>query len=75
VNKVADHTPSGFTVVTEQRINLRLWVWGLGMVLAAAGVLYVLLWYGPDLIARHDVGNVIGPARSLRLQQASVAWR
>ncbi len=36
----------------------------------AAVIIYLLIWYGPDLIARHDIGNVTGPLRILRLQQA-----
>lgn len=41
----------------------------------AAGLIYVLIWYGPDLVARHDIGNVTGPLRVLRLQQARDAAR
>jgi hypothetical protein len=36
---------------------------------------YLLIWYGPDLIARHDVGEVTGQLRVLRLQQARDAAR
>lgn len=39
------------------------------------GFAYLLLWYGPDLIARHDIGSVSGPVRLLRLQQARDAAR
>ena len=42
---------------------------------ATAAVLYLLLWYGPDVLARHDVGSVSGPLRVLRLQQARDAAR
>jgi hypothetical protein len=38
-------------------------------------IIYLLIWYGPDVIARHDVGNVTGPLRVLRLQQARDAAR
>ncbi len=42
---------------------------------ATVVVLYLLLWYGPDVLARHDVGSVGGPLRVLRLQQARDAAR
>lgn len=42
---------------------------------AAVAVLYLLLWAGPDVLARHDVGNITGSLRSLRLQQARDAAR
>ncbi len=42
---------------------------------ATVAVLYLLLWYGPDVLARHDVGSVGGPLRVLRLQQARDAAR
>ena len=38
-------------------------------------VTYLLIWYGPDVIARHDIGNATGPLRILRLQQARDAAR
>lgn len=41
----------------------------------AAVVTYLLIWYGPDVIARHDIGNATGPLRILRLQQARDAAR
>jgi len=41
----------------------------------AAVIIYLLIWYGPDLIARHDIGPVTGPLRILRLQQARDAAR
>jgi hypothetical protein len=44
-------------------------------VACALAVLYLLLWYGPDLIAKHDIGAVTGPLRTLRLQQARDAAR
>jgi hypothetical protein len=52
--------------------------WALWLAVAipvAAVVIYLLVWYGPDLIARHDVGEVSGPLRILRLQQARDAAR
>lgn len=52
--------------------------WAALSVIAAAGavaVVYLLLWYGPDVLARHDIGNVTGPLRVLRLQQARDAAR
>jgi hypothetical protein len=42
---------------------------------AAFAVLYLFLWYGPDLLARHDVGPVSGALRLSRLQQARDAAR
>jgi hypothetical protein len=45
------------------------------LAVAVAAVFYVLIWYGPDVLARHDVGNVSGPERSLRLQEARDAGR
>jgi uncharacterized protein YjbI with pentapeptide repeats len=41
----------------------------------AAVIIYLLIWYGPDVIARHDIGNATGPLRVLRLQQARDAAR
>jgi len=38
-------------------------------------LVYLLIWYGPDVLARHDIGNVTGPLRVLRLQQARDAAR
>ena len=52
--------------------------WFVGLCLAillAALIIWLLIWYGPDLIARHDVGNVTGSLRVLRLQQARDAAR
>lgn len=50
-----------------------LWL-AVGVPVVAA-IVYMLVWYGPDLIARHDVGKVSGPLRMLRLQQARDAAR
>ena len=47
----------------------------LGLAAAAALILYVLIWYGPDMIARHDIGSVTGPLRVFRMQQALDAAR
>ena len=38
-------------------------------------MVYLLVWYGPDLIARHDVGPVTGPQRAIQLLQARDAAR
>jgi Pentapeptide repeats (8 copies) len=46
--------------------------WALWLTLAAAvaaGIVYVLIWWGPDAIAGHDIGNVTGSLRALHLQQ------
>jgi hypothetical protein len=40
-----------------------------------AVIIYLLIWYGPDVLARHDIGSVTGPLRVLRLQQARDAAR
>lgn len=49
----------------------------LSVIAAAAvvAVLYLLLWYGPDVLARHDVGNVSGAPRVFRMQEARDAAR
>jgi hypothetical protein len=44
-------------------------------VVVAAGLAYLLLWYGPDAIAVHDVGHVTGSARVVRLQDAKESAR
>ncbi len=44
-------------------------------IVVAAVIIYLLVWYGPDVIARHDVGPVTGPQRAIRLQQARDAAR
>lgn len=41
----------------------------------AAFAVYVLIWYGPDVLARHDLGSVTGRLPVLRLQQARDAAR
>ena len=41
----------------------------------AAVITYLLVWYGPDVLARHDIGSVTGPLRVLRLQLARDAAR
>lgn len=59
----------------RRRSILRWVIWGsLGIPLAAV-IVYLLIWYGPDLIARHDIGNVRGPLRVFRMQQARDAAR
>ena len=49
--------------------------WLIVAALAAAAVIYLLLWYGPDLIARHDVGTITGTQRAIQLRQARDAAR
>ena len=65
--------------VTSRSVPWRELVrWAALFVIAAAAgfvVLYLLLWYGPDLLARHDVGRVSGALRVSRLQQARDAAR
>jgi hypothetical protein len=58
------------------RPNIQRWALWLGLaILVAAAIVYLLVWYGPDLIASHDIGNVTGPRRAVRLQQARDAAR
>ena len=54
---------------------LRWALWLAVTILATAVIIYLLIWYGPDLLARHDIGTVTGPLRVLRLQQARDAAR
>jgi Pentapeptide repeats (8 copies) len=52
------------------------WTAGLvGVAAVTALAVWLLIWYGPDVLARHDVGIVAGPMRSLRLEQATNAAR
>lgn len=61
---------------SEKKRSIQRWAWWLALaILAGAVVIYLLLWYGPDLIARHDIGAVAEPVRALRLQQARDASR
>ena len=54
----------------EQKRSVQRWALWLSLaILVTAVVLYLLVWYGPDVIARHDIGNVTGALRVLRLQQ------
>src|SRR5258708_17823641 len=56
--------------------RIKRWAGWLSLAIPlAAVIIYLLIWYGPDVIARHDVGNVTGPLRVLRLQQARDAAR
>jgi hypothetical protein len=60
----------------DRRRRIRRWVmWGSLAIPLAAVIVYLLIWYGPDLIARHDIGNVKGPLRVFRMQQARDAAR
>jgi hypothetical protein len=69
--------------VTEQEAHRHItWKragWGSLALLVAVGIIclltWLLIWYGPDVIARHDIGNVTGPLRILRMQQARDAAR
>jgi hypothetical protein len=47
----------------------------VGVAVAVAAVIVVLFWPITDLIAAHDVGQITGPARALRLQMARDAAR
>lgn len=50
-------------------------MWQALAIPVAAGIIYLLVWYGPDLIARHDVGPISGPRLAMQLQQARDAAR
>ncbi len=47
----------------------------MAAIVVAAVIMYLLVWYGPDLIARHDVGQATGPQWAVRLQEARDAAR
>src|SRR5215469_3857358 len=67
-------TIEGPSEVRKRRI--KRWAGWLSLAIPlAAVIIYLLIWYGPDVIARHDVGNVTGPLRVLRLQEARDAAR
>jgi hypothetical protein len=61
------------SISSPKRIIPR-WAWWLSIPAAAAAI-YLLLWFGPDVIARHDIGNVTGTLRTFRMQQARDAAR
>jgi hypothetical protein len=67
------------TSKAERRQAIQKWLLWLAVAIPVAAVLvylvYLLIWYGPDVLARHDIGNVTGPLRVLRLQQARDAAR
>ncbi len=70
--------PYRLTVTPRSMPWLKIARWAVALVIAAAvavAVLYLLLWGGPDVLARHDVGNVTGSLRALRLEQARDAAR
>lgn len=60
----------------ERTKTILKWVLPLAVTIpVAAVIIYLLIWYGPDVIARHDIRNVTGSLRALRLQQARDAAR
>jgi Pentapeptide repeats (8 copies) len=61
------------TSAAERKRNIQRALWLSLAILAAPVVIYMLIWYGPDVIARHDVGNVTGQV--VRVQQARDAAR
>ena len=64
------------TSKAERQRSIQKWVLPLAVAIpVAAVIIYLLIWYGPDVLARHDVGNVTGPLQTLRLQQAQDAAR
>jgi uncharacterized protein YjbI with pentapeptide repeats len=64
------------TAQQQRKKSASKWApWLVVAIPVAAGIIYLLIWYGPDVIARHDIGNVTGPLRVLRLQQARDAAR
>ena len=64
------------TSKAERQRSIQKWVLPLAVAIpVAAVIIYLLIWYGPDVLATHDVGNVTGPLQTLRLQQAQDAAR
>jgi hypothetical protein len=63
------------TPKAERWQAIHKWVLSLAAAIVVAVFVYLLIWYGPDVLARHDIGNVAGPSRVLRLQQARDAAR
>ncbi len=64
------------TSKAERKKSIQKWARWLAVAIpVAAVIIYLLIWYGPDVLARHDIGNVTGPLRVLRLQQARDAAR
>jgi uncharacterized protein YjbI with pentapeptide repeats len=64
------------TSTAEHRRSIFRWaLWLILAILAAAVIIYLLIWYGPDVLAHHDIGNVTGPLRVSRLEQARDAAR
>ncbi len=63
------------TLQADRKSNLRWVLWLAVAIPVAVVIIYLLIWYGPDVLARHDIGNVTGPLRVLRLQQARDAAR
>jgi hypothetical protein len=53
------------TTKAERWKSIQRWALWLAVALAAA-VIYLLIWYGPDLLARHGIENVTGPLRAFR---------
>jgi hypothetical protein len=71
-----DRTVSPVTSNAERRQSVQKWaLWLAAAIPVAAVIIYLLIWYGPDAIARHDIGNVTGQLRVLRLQQTRDATR
>lgn len=66
--------PVAFKVQSKKFAHPRVFWLAVGL-LAVAAVIYLLIWFGPDLLARHDIGNITGPPRVLRLQHARDAAR
>jgi hypothetical protein len=64
------------TSKAERKKSIQRWALWLAVgIPVAAVIIYLLIWYGPDLIAGHDIGNITGPLRVLRLQHARDAAR
>ena len=64
------------TSKAERKKSIQKWaLWLAIATLVAAGIIYLLIWYGPDVIARHDIGSVTGSHRAAALQVARDAAR
>ncbi len=70
------HTVLHVSLEAERKKSIRRWALWLAVAIpVAAVIIYLLIWYGPDVLARHDIGNVTGQLRVLRQQQARDAAR
>ncbi len=56
--------------------SIKRWVgWACVVVPVAVGLIYLSVWYGPDLIAKHDLSGIARQLRAVHLQAAREAAR